>query len=65
MASLAIMLSYITSINLGDFDSDPFAQPIWVLIVEYGVICVALLIDLFIRQKTNTVQSVGDKNNIQ
>lgn len=65
VASLAIMLAYITSINLGDFDSDPFAQPIWVLIVEYGVICVAFLIDLFIRRKTNTVQSVGEKNNIQ
>ena len=57
VASLAVFLAYVTSINLGDYESDPFAQPIWVLIVEYGVVCVALLIDFLMRHKSNTYQS--------
>ena len=65
VASLAIMLAYMTSINLGDFESDPFAQPLWVLIVEYGVVCAALLFDLFRRHNTKPVQFDIAKNGIE
>ena len=42
IAGYSVMLSYITWINLGNFELDPFAQPLWVRLVEYGTILFAL-----------------------
>ena len=56
-SSVAVFLAYITAINLGDFNSDPFQQPTWVLVIEYGVVFVALGIDAWFKReqfRTNT-----------
>ena len=46
-ASSALLLAYITGINLGNVNLDPFAQPGWVRPLEFGIICAALGIDLW------------------
>ena len=45
-ASVAVLLSYITGLNLNDMDMHPFAHPDWVRPVEYGLILLALGYDL-------------------
>ena len=54
VASVSIFLAYVTSLNLGDYSSDPFTQPTTVLVFEYAVILVALMIDVYrrLRQKS-------------
>ena len=37
-ASAAILLSYITGLNLNDYSMQPYAQPDWVRPLEFGVI---------------------------
>ena len=50
-ASIAVLLSYITGLNLSDMDMHPFAHPDWVRPVEYGLILLALAYDLFRRRR--------------
>ena len=45
-ASWALLLSYITGLNLGDFNLEPFAHPAWVRPLEFGLIFLGLLVDL-------------------
>ena len=52
-ASLALFLSYLTGINIGTFDMDPFAQPGWVRPVEFGLILVAVAIDVRYRKRSD------------
>jgi hypothetical protein len=44
-ASVTVLLSYITALNLGDFNQLPFEQPIWVRPVEFGLIVIAFWYD--------------------
>lgn len=44
-ASLALLLSYVTGLNLGLYDIEPFALPPWVRPVEFGVILAAASVD--------------------
>lgn len=53
--SVAVLLSYITGLNLNDMDMHPFAHPDWVRPVEYGLILLALAYDLF-RQRRKSKQ---------
>ncbi|MCY4223565.1 MAG: hypothetical protein OXF06_01905 [Bacteroidetes bacterium] len=46
-ASVAVLLSYITGLNLNNFDMHPFAHPDWVRPVEYGLILLAIGYDLY------------------
>lgn len=48
-ASVAVLLSYITGINLNDMDLHPFAHPAWVRPVEYGLILLALVYEYWRR----------------
>jgi len=46
-ASVAVLLSYITGLNLDNMDMHPFAHPDWVRPLEYGLILLALAYDIF------------------
>ncbi|MCY4075833.1 MAG: hypothetical protein OXH04_10445 [Acidobacteria bacterium] len=45
-ASVAVLLAYVTGLNLDDLHMDPFAHPAWVRPVEYGLILLALAYDV-------------------
>lgn len=49
-ASVATLLAYVTGINLNDLQMDPFAHPVWVPPLEYGLILVAMAYDAFRRE---------------
>ena len=49
-ASWALLLSYITGLNLGDFNLEPFAHPVWVRPLEFGLILLGLCVDLWRRR---------------
>ena len=49
-ASVAVLLSYITGLNLADYDMQAYALPSWVRPVEFGTIGLALLWDFLRRQ---------------
>ena len=51
MASVAILLSYITGLNLKDYDLQAYGQPWWVRPIEFGMIGLALLWDLASRRR--------------
>lgn len=45
-ASVAVLLSYVTGLNLDDLQMEPFGHPFWVRPVEYGLIALAMLYDV-------------------
>ena len=45
-ASVAVLLSYVTGLNLGDAQLHPFGHPWWVYVVEFGMIALAMGWDL-------------------
>ena len=45
-ASVALLLAYIAGLNLGNYDVQPFAQPVWVRFTEFGAIAIALMWDI-------------------
>ena len=49
-ASVAVLLSYITGLNLDNMEMHPFAHPDWVRPLEYGLILLALSYDIFRRR---------------
>ena len=49
-ASVAVLLSYITGLNLNDYDLQAYGQPWWVRPAEFGAIGLAFLIDLKSRR---------------
>jgi len=50
-ASAAILLSYMTGLNLPDYTLQPYAQPLWVRGLEFGLIGLALAVDLSVRRR--------------
>ena len=46
-ASWALLFSYITGLNLGALDLEPFAQPRWVRPFEFGLILAGLCVDMW------------------
>jgi len=50
-ASLMLLMSYISGINLGTSDLGSYQIPNWALIVQFGTIFAALLGDLIIHRK--------------
>ncbi len=50
-ASVAVLLSYVTGLNLDNMDMHPFGHPFWVRPLEYGLILVALAYDAFRRKR--------------
>jgi len=45
-ASVAVLLSYVTGLNLDDLYMGPFGHPVWVRPVEYGLIALAMVYDV-------------------
>lgn len=45
-ASIVLLLTYITGLNLNDFTTQAYAQPIWVKIAEFCAIAIALCWDI-------------------
>ena len=56
-ASSAVLLAYVTGLNLDAFELDPFAQPWWVRPVEFGVILAALGVDVRRAASARTQQN--------
>ena len=50
-ASLAVLLSYVTGLNLQDYEMHPFAQPAWARGLEFGLILGGLAFDLVRRRR--------------
>lgn len=44
-ASVAVLLAYVTGMNLDDLQMDPFGHPVWVRPLEYGLILLAMSYD--------------------
>ncbi len=49
-ASVAVLLSYVTGLNLNDLQMEPFGHPFWVRPVEYGLILTAMMYDFSRRR---------------
>ena len=45
-ASAAVLLSYVTGLNLNDLQMEPFGHPVWVRPLEYGLILTAMMYDV-------------------
>ena len=50
-AAWSLFLAYITGLNLGNFDLEPFAHPAWVRPLEFGLILIALCMDIWRRNR--------------
>lgn len=48
-ASVALLLAYVTALNLGLYDIEPFAHPDWLRPLEFGLILAAVGIDIWRR----------------
>ncbi len=49
-ASAAVLLSYVTGLNLPDYTLQPYEQPVWVRGLEFGLIGLALAVDFGARR---------------
>jgi len=50
-ASVAVLFSYITGLNLPDYTLQPYEQPVWGRGLEFGLIGLALAIDVLVRRR--------------
>ncbi|MYD85514.1 MAG: hypothetical protein F4Y14_04620 [Acidobacteria bacterium] len=50
-ASVAILLSYVTGLNLQDYEMHPYAQPLWARWLQFGTILAGLGFDLAGRRR--------------
>ena len=58
-ASVALLLSYITGLNLHNLEMHPFEHPVWVRPVEFGLIAAAFAWDL-VRHRRQLASSTAD-----
>ena len=59
-ASAAVLLAYVTGINLNDLQVHPFGHPSWVHPVEYGVILLAMGYDMIRRVRRGPGDGASD-----
>ena len=57
-ASVAVLLGYVTGINLNDHDLQPYQHPSWIRPLEFGLILLALAYDLFRRRSAGLAGGV-------
>ena len=50
-ASMAVLLSYITGLNLPDYTLQPYEQPGWARGLQFGLILLALVADVTLRRR--------------
>ena len=60
-ASLAVLLSYVTGLNLQDYAMHPYGQPPWARGLEFGLILCGLGCDLIRRRRTDGSGRAGAK----
>ena len=58
-ASVALLLSYVTGLHLGNYDMQAYAQPLWARLTEFGVISVALLWDVQKHHRKKLENPIG------
>lgn len=58
-ASVAVLLSYATGLNLQDMNLHPFGHPPWVPVVEYGMVALALAAGVVRRRKGVTKEGAA------
>ena len=58
-ASGAVLLSYVTGLNMHDYEMHPYAQPLWARWLEFGSIAAGLGCDLFRRRWAGRHGRVG------
>ena len=58
-ASLAVLLSYATGLNLQDMNLHPFGHPSWVPALEYGAIALAVVAGMVFRRRQTEVPGNG------
>ena len=58
-ASLAVLLSYVTGLNLQDYGMHPYGQPSWVRGLEFGLILCGLGCDLVRHKWTGRTDRAG------
>ena len=59
-ASVAVLLSYITGLNMQDYAMHPYAQPLWARWLEFGLIAAGLGCDGLRRRRASRAGRVGD-----
>ena len=50
-ASVAVLLSYVTGLNIPDYTLQAYEQPAWVRGLQFGLIGLALAVDVFLRRQ--------------
>ena len=58
-ASVVVLLSYATGLNLQDMNLHPFGHPWWVRPVEYGAIALAVAIGMLSRREQSNTPGEG------
>ena len=48
-ASMAVLISYVTGLNVNDYELHPYQQPLWARLLEFGLIGLALAWPVFGR----------------
>ncbi len=57
-ASVAVLLSYVTGLNLPDYTLQPYEQPVWARVLEFGLILAALAADVALRRRNEIRKEV-------
>ena len=61
-ASAAVLLSYITGLNMQDYAMHPYAQPLWARGLEFGLVGAGLGCDGLRRRRANRAGRVEDRH---
>ena len=60
-ASAAVLLSYITGLNMQDYAMHPYAQPLWARWLEFGLVGAGLVCDGLRRRRARAAGRVEDR----
>ena len=55
-STYAVFLSYVTALNLGLIDQDPFSQPLWARVLQFALVLAAICVDLLRRKPWLTTE---------
>ena len=61
MASVSVLLSYITGVSIDDGSLALYQQPLWARLLEYGLISTALCVDIYNWHKNSLLDSKNCK----
>ena len=58
-ASVAVLVSYATGLNLQDMNLHPFGHPPWAPVLEYGMVALALVAGIVGRRRADARQETA------